>query len=56
MGEQASPERYLTARADTALALLLGALRFGEQVSVTHAPNDLGVEFTLSRVLAHARF
>lgn len=32
------------------------ALRFGEQVSVTHAPNDLGVEFTLSRVLAHARF
>lgn len=31
------------------------ALRFGEQVSVTHAPNDLGVEFTLSRVLAHAQ-
>lgn len=31
------------------------ALRFGEQVTVTHAPSDLGVEFTLSRVLAHAR-
>ncbi len=31
------------------------ALRFGEEVSVTHAPNDLGVEFTLSRVPAHAQ-
>ncbi len=31
------------------------ALRFGERISVTHAPSDLGVEFTLSRMLAHAR-